>query len=304
MDTAIIFQQMLILVLVMAVGFVIRRLKLIDDVANGYLTKLLLRVTLPATLLSAISGSTLEVPLGSVFFLFAIIALSFVVMAVPSWLFPFAFRTKRNERGAFIAMGLFGNVNFMGIPLANAFFGPDGMFYAILYNIVFNLLIFSLGMKLIGGERAKLSAKFFLSPVMIAAVTSVTLFLLDIQLPYVAASGLRLVGGVTTPIAMMLLGSILGAMNFKEMFRGWRVYAVTAVRLIVAPVLVFLVFLPFSLSPLLLPVILVMSASPMAISTATFTIHYDTHQELVGKGIFISTLLSVLTMPLLLSFLL
>jgi len=303
MDIQLVFQQMLILVAVMAVGFAIRRLRVLDEAANGYLTKLILRVTMPATLLSALAGSTLEIPLGEALSLFGFVLFAFVTAAIVSWATPWALRVDRDERGAYRVMGLFANVNFMGIPLAAAFFGPDGMFYVILYNIVFNLALFSVGMKLIGGARAKLSAKFFLSPILLSSVLSVVFFLLGIQLPYVLHSGLRLVGGITTPLAMILLGSVLGSMRFAEMFSGYRVYAVAAVRLIVAPVAVFFVLMPFGLSPLFLQVTTVMIASPTAASIATFAIHYDVHQTLVSKGIFISTLFSVVTMPLVLALL-
>jgi len=304
MDTGLVFQQMLILVIIMAIGFFVRRIKLIDTRANTYLTKLLLKVTLPATMLTATANSTLEVPFGHVFILSAAIIFSFVIMGILSFLAPLVMRTKRDETGAYAALGLFANVNFMGIPLTYALFGPNGMFYAVLYNIVFNLLVFSLGMKLIGGKKAKISVKFFLSPVMISSVIAVIMFLLGIRLPYVLDSGARLLGGITSPLAMLLLGSILGGMQFREMFRGWRVYGISFVRLVIAPIAVYFLLSPLPISRLFLAVAVVMAASPMAVSLATFSIHYSAHEELVGKGIFLSTLFSVLTMPLVLSFLL
>ena len=303
MDAFAAFQQMLILVLVMAVGFVIRRLKVLDEIANAYLTKLLLRVTLPATLISGIAESTVEVPPRELVFLFAINILCFVVMALFSLGTPLVLRTERDERGVYAAMALFGNVSFMGLPLTYAFFGPDGIFYAVVHNIVFNILIFTLGMKLIAGTKAKLSLDFFFSPILLAAVSALLLFLLDIQLPYVMSRSLRLIGNVSTPAAMLLLGSILGAMHFREMFRGWRIYAVTFVRLVALPLVVFLLLTPFTLPPLFPEVMLMMVASPVAISSITFSIYYGVHQEAVGKGIFVSTLLSVVTIPVLLSLL-
>lgn len=304
MDTFAVFQQMLILVFVIAVGFSIRRMGIINEDTNAHLTRLILSVTMPATLLSALSGSTLEVPLGNAFILLGIITLAHLFMIAIACLSPIALRADKSDRGVLATMALFGNATFIGIPLAYSFFGPDGMFYTLLLNIVNNLFLFSLGMKLVGGKQANLSAKLFFSPAMLASFLSVLLFMLDIQLPYVMDRSLGLLGAVTTPMAMILLGSILGAMDLGELFRGWRVYIITAVRLLIAPIVVYLALLPFSIDPMLLTVILIMSASPMAISTAMFTIHYDAHQEVVGKGIFLSTLFSVVTLPILLWFLL
>ena len=304
MDAYIVFAQMAQLVLIIGVGFTIRRIGLIDETANVYITRLLLRVTLPATLLSSLADSTLEVPLAGVFILLGIIILSYVFMAIPSFAFPYIFRAPKDERTAYAALGLFSNVNFVGVPVAHALFGPEGMFYVVLSTIIFNLSIFSLGMKLIGGKKAKISIKFFLTPIMIAAVTAVILFMLEIQLPVILNNSLSRLGGITTPAAMLLIGSILGGMKFKEIFTGWRIYAITGWRLIIIPIIVYIGLLPFDLSPTFLAVTIIMSASPMAISTATFTVHYDAHKELVSKGVFISTLLSVITIPLVLSLLL
>ena len=304
MDTGVIVQQMLLFVLLMATGFVIRRLGILDADSNGTLTRLLLKVTLPAALIASLAGSTLDISRREVPLLFLFIALSFLIMGLLSWLAPRLFRAKRDERGPFMALGLFANVNFIGFPLIYAFFGPDGMFYAILYNIVFNLLVFSLGMKLVGGKQAKLSLKLFFSPVMVASMLSVLLFFTGIQLPFVAYRSLALLGGATTPLAMLLLGSMLGEMKVADMFRGWRIYVIAGVRLLFIPIVVYFLMAPLPMDTLLLRVILVMSAAPMAISIAMFTVHYNVHQELAGKGIFLSTVLSVLTIPLLLSFLL
>jgi len=308
MNALFFFEQMLILVLLMAVGFAIRRLKVIDESANAIITQLLLKVTVPATLVSSIAGHQLDIARREVPLLLLVIMLSFAVVGVIAWLAPIAMRVEREQRGAYADMVLFGNVNFMGLPLIVAFIGagilgPEAMLHAILYNIVFNLSIFSLGMKLIGGRRAKLDLKLFFSPVMLGGMLALLIFMLELPLPYVVSRPVDFLGAATTPLAMVLLGSILGGMRLKEMLRGWRVYTVTALRLVVAPVAVFFALLPLPVDPTLLQVIVIMNAAPMAISVAMFSINYGVHKEMIGKGTFISTLLSVLTMPLLLSIL-
>ena len=301
METGIVLQQMLILVLLMAVGFGARRLNIMDQDTKVHITRILLKVTLPATLLASMTGSPIDVDRGEVPFLFFIIVCAFIAMGVVSWLVPILLRTPREERGAYMALGLFGNVNFMGIPLIYAFFGAAGMLYGILYNIVFNLLIFSLGIKLIGGKETKLSIKLFLSPVMISGVISVILFLLDVQLPYVPHRSLSLLGGITSPMAMLLLGAVLGEMNAKEMFQGWKIWVGALVRLFFAPLGVFFALSLFPLEPMVIQIMVIISATPGAISMAMFAIEHNRNQELVSKGIFLSTLLSVVVLPLLLS---
>ena len=297
-DLAIIMEQMLILVLIMAAGFVARRMNIIDGDTKGHLTRLLLKLTLPAAMLASTTGGSIDVARNAVFGSFAMIVFSFLVMTVLSCVMVWLFRTKKEERGTYASMALFGNSNFMGLPLIYAFFGQTAMLYGILYNIVFNLMLFSLGMKQIGGQSAKISFQFFISPLMIASVLAVSFFMLDMQLPRVIHSSIHLIGSITTPASMLLLGAMLGEMSFKVVLHGARVHMIVLTRLIVMPALVYVALLPFAIEPLLLQVIFIMSATPMAISMAMFAINYDKHQEIVAKGIFLSTMLSVITMPL------
>lgn len=303
MNIDVFFQQMVILAILIGVGFTIRKLKIIDKQSNVTLSRLLLKITVPATLISSISGRDLDASRGDLPWFFLMIIIAFAVMGIVSWIATRAMCVPKLERGAYINMGLFSNVNFMSIPIiANTLapHHPNAMLYGILYNIIFNLTIFSMGMKFIGGKEAKLDWKLFCSPLMISALFAVVLFVMDLSLPTVINTSLSHLGALTAPVAMMLLGSTLAEMDIKEVFQGWRVYGISLVRLIIAPVAAYFVLLPIGLEPILFQSIIVMSVTPMAISVVMFTINYDIHQKIVGKGIFISTILSLATVPLLL----
>ncbi|MCL2212466.1 MAG: AEC family transporter [Oscillospiraceae bacterium] len=341
MDSTVIFQQMFILVIMMGVGFLIRRLKIIDDGSNVTMSKILLRVTVPATLVYSIVSRRLDVDPVQVPLFLGIILLSFAVGAAVSWVAARAIRAPREEVGAYINLGMYGNVNFMSIPLIVSLIAVDvlpaeAMLYGILYNIIFNLLIFSVGMKLIGGKEAKINLKMILSPVMIGGMLALFFFVINFQLPGVgfetcthsgcylygnvfeptametvlltAFAPVRMLGAVTAPLSMLLLGSTIGGMKIGELVRGWRNYAITAVKLVVVPVIVFFVLLPMfnGIAALydyetLLTVIFIANASPMAISVAIFTFNYNKHKEIVAKGLLVSTLLSAITMPILMA---
>ena len=289
---------MFVLVLIMAAGFAARRLNIVDSDTKGHLTRLLLKLTLPAAMLASTTGGSIDVARDAVFGIFLIICFSYLVMIVLSFLFVRVLPIEKEGRGIYESLALYGNTNFMGIPLVYAFFGQTAMLYGILYNIAFNLLFFSLGVKQIGGQAAKLSFKFFFSPVMIACVLAVTSFVLDVQLPVQIHRSIHLLGSVTTPLSMLLLGAMLGEMSVKMIFQGTEVYLMVLARLIIMPVAVYFAMLPFALEPLLMQVILLMSATPMAISIAMIALNYDRHQEVAAKSIFLSTMLSVITMPI------
>jgi hypothetical protein len=301
MDANVILQQMLILVLIMAAGFIIRKMKIINEETNEHITKLLLKLTLPATLIASVLGGTLEIDRAQTPIFFLIVALSFAITWVISGVFAWVCIKNKDERGAYTSMGMFGNVNLMGLPFVETFLGREYMVFGIIYSMVFTLLMFSLGMKHIGGNEAKVSAKLIFSPVMCAGMLSILIFLLDVHMPYVVESSLSRLGAVTSPAAMIILGSTLAGMKFKEMFKGWEVYAISTLRVIVAPIVLFYLLLPITSEPFLLKTILIMNAIPMAISIVIITAHYQKHQEIVGKGIFVSHVLSIITLPILLA---
>ena len=329
---------MFILVIMMGVGFLIRRLNIIDDGANVTMSRILLRVTVPATLVYSIVSRDLNVPAYQVPMFLGVIFISFAVGAIVSWISALAIRSPKEEVGAYVNLGMYGNVNFMSIPLISSLIAvgvlqPNAMLYGILYNIIFNLLIFSVGMKLIGGKEAKINLKMIFSPVMIGGLLALFLFVINFQLPGVGTNictyytcyygsttnhtlmdtiiltiftPVRFFGAVTAPLSMLLLGSTLAGMKMSELLRGWRNYVFTAVKLVLVPIVVFFALLPIfnvvsGLTDELMAVIFIMNASPMAISVAIFTINYNKHKEIVAKGLLVSTLLSVITMPILMA---
>jgi len=328
MDAGIIMQQMLIFVTIMAIAFLLRKIKVFSEETNIQITKIVLRLTLPAFLIaSALVPRTMDIPREQTPIFFGIIILSFLITGILCAIFAYTCVKNKDERGAYVMMGLVGNVNFMGLPFVKAFLGSDAMVFATMYSLVFTLTTFTIGMKLIGGRNAKVSAGMIFSPVTVAAMTAVFLFLIDFRLPvgaiyangYLIAEAERFyfigevvrrvsssLGAVTSPMAMVILGSTLAGMKFKEMFGGWRIYAISVVRVIVVPVVLFFALLPFAQGPYLqelLRVIIIINSTAMAISIVIIAVNYRANEKIIGQGIFISHLISLVTLPIILPWL-
>jgi len=317
LELEIIIQQMMIFVLIMAAAFFLRKIKIFTEETNAQISKIVLKLTLPAFLIYSVLGErTLDIPREQTPIFFGIIILSFVITGIICAIFAFTCIKKKDERGAYVMMGLVGNVNFMGLPFVYAFLGADAMVFATMYSLVFTLTTFTIGMKLIGGKQAKVSAKLIFSPVTCAAMVAVLLFLIDFRLPgtesslYVGGEVFRRVfqslGRVTSPMAMVILGSTLAGMKFKEMFQGWRTYAISAVRVIVVPIVLFFALLPLSPGQYLqelLRVIIIINSTAMAISIVIIAASYRANEKIIGQGIFVSHLISLITLPILLPWL-
>ena len=214
-------------------------------------------------------------------------------------------RLPRQDWGTYQYMIIFGNIGFMGFPVITAIFGAKALVYAVIMNIVFNLLVFSYGIKLItdGSETAgSFSWRKLINMPLISSALTLVLFFLHIKLPAVVNTALFTMGDATTPMAMLILGCTIAEMPLRELFDEWRVYIFTAVKLLAMPLLVFLLLqlLPgFEANSLLGKVLVVLSSVPVATNATMLSIEYGGNNKLVAQGIFFSTIFSVLTIPLL-----
>jgi len=291
---------MFVIFSLISVGFTLRRLNILSKEGNVLLTHLVLSVAVPATILlrmTAASYGRTNLYLG---YVFLICILAFVLVGALAIIGSRLVSPKDSkDLGSLISVGMFGNVAFMGFPLVIALFGEDAMFYAVLFHLVCTLFAFSLGIKLLAGSDAKFSWYQLRTVLMGASLLAIVLFIFNIQIPPLIRTPLTHLSNMLTPIGMLLLGSILGGMNFREVLFGWQVYVIIAIKLLLGPVVVFLVLSLFVSDPMVLGVFVVLASGPTAPRTAALCIRYGGNQKLVSQGIFLSTIFSILTIPLL-----
>ena len=300
MDITIVLQQMLVLFSLMAVGFTLRKLKILTLGGNTLISHLILDVSVPAAVIIGVAGGAGDH--GNLYLLY-VLALCILIFAIVGVISAIAAKFTRiqpkEDWGALVSVGMFGNIVFMGFPIIIALFGIGSLFYGVLLNLAFNLYSFSIGVKLIAGARAKMSLRQICNLPMTASILAIGLFMLNIPIPELISIPLTHLGNMLTPLGMILLGSILAGMDVKEVFSGWRVYVGVFVKLLAAPVAVFLILSQFVTDPVMLSIFVILSAVPTAPRVVMFAVHYNGNVKLTGQGIFFSTILSVITIPLL-----
>ena len=296
--------QMAVLFIVMAIGYVAYKFKILTNESNKLISKLVINIAMPCTILNSIlSGETTATGRdAAVFMLMAVIlfALFFLVSAP----LPQLLRTDKGDRGLFRFMVVFGNVGFMGFPIIQSIFGTGAVFYVTIFNIVFSVLCFSVGIIMVSGKSDNFNPLLFINPTMVASVLTVILFYTKLPIPPVLSQAVNLVGQLTTPSAMLVIGSTLAVIPLKEVFSELRIYPLAVVKLLVIPVLSWLVLRLFIADPLILGILIVLSAMPTASNATMLSMEYGGNEELASKGIFLTTLLSVATLPLIMYLLL
>jgi predicted permease len=300
MNMTSIITQMAILFLILAAGYAANKFRIMTADSNKLLSKLVVNIAMPCTILSSVlSGHVTATGIDAAFFMllsFGAFALVFI-LCVP---LPGLLRVPKADAGLYRFMVAFGNVGFMGFPVIQAIFGPGAVFYVTLFNIAFSVLCFSVGIIMVSGKGEKVSAKLLVNPTMIVSILTVVIFYTKLQIPAIFTDTIDLVGKMTTPSAMLVIGSTLACMPFREVFNEIRVYPMTAVKLLVVPVLTWLVMRFFVTDHLMLGVLVALSAMPTATNATMLSMEYGGNEQLASKGIFLTTLFSVVTIPLLL----
>ena len=297
MNLSTVFAKMAMLILIMLLGYLCARIGITGPEFNKRVTPLVMNVLLTATILN----SVLSVPDFSgveIIDYVVVTTVMTVLCLLVAWRLPRLLRTPAGDVGAMRLVTAFTNVGFVGLPVVAAIYGSEMVFFASLANIPFNILLYSIGaVQLSVGKGARFDWHAVLNMPVIATLVSVVLLLSRIHVPAVLADTISTLAGATIPLSMLIIGTSLGAISVRAALTDWRVYAVSAVRLLVCPVLTWLVLRPFAGGALLgIPVLL--AACPSAMVVTALCLQYGRSDAFASKCIFLNTILSAVTMPL------
>lgn len=297
LDTA---AQIMSLFLIMVVGYVMYKKNVIDDAATIRYTKLIINISLPSQIITAFVSNQGIVSNSEVLTVFGIAFVAYVIYAIIGIVYVWIVKVPKKQRGTFIFMTMFGNVGFMGFPVITAIFGEEALIYAVIFMVVFNVLVYSIGIMLINtNNNSGFSIKKLINMPFIAAVLSIILYFANIRLPDMVMTSLNFMGNITTPVAMLILGATVATMPIKELFDEWRIYLFIIVRLAILPLIALGLMQFVHVSELIRGTVIVLSATPVATNATMLAIEYGGDTKLTSKGIFFTTILCMITIPLL-----
>lgn len=293
------------LFLLLGAGFVSAKLKFVSDAATGHFTALLMKVTLPATLFTAMlrpfDAAFLRDSL-VIFLLGLFLFLGFALLCVPA---SRLFRVKEGGRGMWMICCTFCNNGFMGYPVILALFGEDGLALAAMMGIAFNLLVYTLGAKQVlldaePGKSVVLSwKKLIFTGVNGATALGLVFFCLQLEVPAAVLTPLQHLANITTPLSMFLIGMTLARGSLGAAFRERDVFSACFMRLLALPVLSWAVLklLPIE-NPLIPWVVLITMAMPAPAISGVLAEQYGCNTKLSAQIVFLSSLLCIVTIPL------
>lgn len=298
MDIRVIVNQMIVLFIVMIIGYIANKKNILDVNVNKKISSLLLNITAPALILSSVvnrekAGDPKLVLDVAVLAIILYVILPFIGIVLAKFL-----KVPKEDENLYQFMTIFSNVGFVGFPVIESIFGSEAVFFAAIVNLVFNVFCYSYGIYLIS-ESNKLSfdIKTLINPGIIVSIIAIIIYLTNIEVPLVIKETTSMIGGITTPLAMMLIGSSLAEIPIKEVFLEKRLYPYTFIKQMIMPIIFFLILKHFVANELILGIIIIVSAMPVATITIMFCNEYEGNINLASKTIFITTLCSVVTIP-------
>lgn len=299
MDMTAIIQKMLSLFLLLVLGYLCNRGRLMDAPFCSRLSKLVANVSMPAIVLHSAMGEELAFSDRELLRLIGVSMAFFVFLALSALIFPYVWRPEKGDMGTYRFMTMFPNAAFMGYPVVSAVFGSGAILYAAVLNLPFNLAVFSVGpLMLSGGRDGKgPDLRTLLNPGIFAAVAALAMILTGFRAPAVLEDITGMLGDSTTPLAMLIIGSNLADMPLRKVFGSARMYVFSAFRLILLPVLLWFILRPFVADPVALGTVVILAGMPAATNASILSAQYGGNVELAAQGVMITTLLSVLTIP-------
>ncbi len=297
------FGKMAVLFALLLVGYACARLKLVGPEFNKGLSKLVMNVFLAATILNSVINKELSMTGGEIVFAIGMSTLAMLISIGIAYITPFILGIKTGDRGMYRLLVAFMNTAFVGYPVVTAVFGEEQLFLASLSNIPFNLLLYTVGIMLLTtGEKGGFKLKKAINAPIIATLTAVLIFSLRIPVPAILEDICSTLASATVPLSMMCVGISLGPVSVKEALTQPRLYLLSLVRLIICPLAVWFVLHFFISDPIMLGVIVAIMSTPTAIVCTILGLEYGRDGIESSEEIFISTALSMVTIPLIMSF--
>jgi len=314
----VIITQMAVLFCIMAIGFIVGKVKMLTPDGNKLLTRLVLFIALPCTILNSVFENEIDLTVGDTLYFLLMSLLTFLIAFAVSIPVIYLLGGEKKNRGLLNFMSVFSNCGFMGFPVVIAIMGISSAYYVALFNIPFNAIVFSIGIFMIssGGKQGDGSSAFshekteqknrppaflkpLINPVLIVALLAVPMALFGFRPPQILADAVRITGGITTPGGMLVIGSTLAYVPLKTILSEWRIIPVTLLKLIIIPIVTWLILRNIISNDLLLGVLVIVSAMPSAAMASMLAIEYGGNEKTASAGVFLTTLLCGITVPLL-----
>lgn len=296
------YNEILTLFFVVIIGLLLAKYKIVSETFRKELSSFLFYVSIPCTMINSMNQEFSKDKLHDIFVIIGL-SIGFLCFGLLVKKIGLKLLGEKDIKKQTVYEFVFviTNYGFMGWPVCYALFGDDGMFYSSIFAIPINIFFYIYGsivFSKIKGEKGRFGLKTFLTPPNIATIIGLLLFLFSIQLPVQISGVVSMLSATTTPLAMAVAGMMLATFSLKTIFTNKKSFVFAGMRLLVLPMLFFTILKLLGFSGLTLAIPVIIACMPAPPNVTVLTEQYNADSYLAAQIIFITTLFSVLTIPI------
>lgn len=318
MSITVVLQQMVMIFILIAIGLLLYKKEMLSNITAKQVSGIIVNVTNPALLICSAFQDGPKVSLPELGIALGIYLIVYGILIAAGCLIPRILRVPDMYHYSYQMLTIFGNVGFIGIPLASAVLGPESLIFVSIYNLIFNILIYTFGISLLqraearqlaaaktaaktGTEAAPVTTplwKKLINAGTISATATIIFYLGNFHVPVIVSSTLTYMGQATTLLSMLVLGASVAQMAPKDIFSHPKLYGFTLLRQILVPIGCILLLRPFIHNPLILNTMALMLAVPAANMPLMLSKQLQVETDTISQGIILTTILSLGTIPI------
>ena len=291
MDFTAIANQIAVLFLVLLTGYIIKKLHIIDENASRRMSSLIVNVSSPFLIVSSMMKE-IDLTPRDILNIFLLSLSVYFFLFLLTLIVPKLLKVRAEDQGIYQFMIFFSNVAFMGFPVIYAMFGDIGIVYTAVFNIPFYLLVYTLGIYFVSkntGKTVAFELKQMINAGVVAVMIGTFFFLTGLKLPSFMGSFMEMIGDLTTPLSMLVIGASLAGIQMRKLFLNVRLYLYSIIKLILIPLVVFFALTSLGFTGLFVGVPVVITGMPAAANSVILSKIYGGNDVLAAEGVFMTT---------------
>ncbi len=315
MSITVVLEQMIIIMILILTGIFLFKKKMLSEDTSRQISGLIVNVTNPALLICSAFDDTPKLSLHELGVGMCVFLLSYTVLILFAYLIPLILKVPKHARYSYRMLTVFGNVGFIGIPLASAVLGSGSLIFVSMSNLIYNILVYTFGLSTLkkaaseqhseeqdsdnqnsNTDSGSLFHKLVNAGTVSAALT-IIFYLSNLRIPSIISSSLTYAGRTTTFLSMLVLGVSVAQMALKDIFSNPKLYAFAFIRQILLPVGFTLTLSLFIKEPLILNTCALMLAVPAGNMPLMLSKQLNVDESTISRGIILTTILSLATIP-------
>ena len=312
-DIAGVLGSMFSLIIVTILGYIAARVGCLTADIRPKISNLIFNITLPCTVLSSVGEVDPSTGGDAIAWSIVLGAAIFFVMLVAAAVAVAVLRVPVEQRGLYLFQGVLTNTGFIGFAVLDSVFGGASVFLGSIFIAISNVFLYSLGIAALtsGGasgaeahraslaETARTVLRNMLNVPLVVSLIAMVVFFANIPVPASIMQAADMTGGITAPLAMMLVGLSIADADLKSVLAEWRLWGFTLIRFLIAPLVAFLALAPIVPSELALGVFIVLLAMPTGSMAGPIAATYGQDGDIPARGTIVSTLASFVILPIL-----